>query len=50
MIGLITSLLPVVSNVLDRVLPDTVEKDKVKAELKPKCSNTPRRLNVQQPT
>lgn len=33
MIGLITSLLPVVGNVLDRVLPDTVEKDKVKAEL-----------------
>tara|TARA_R110001592_G_scaffold180466_1_gene422802 strand:- start:579 stop:983 length:405 start_codon:yes stop_codon:yes gene_type:complete len=33
MIGLISSLLPVVSSVLDRVLPDTVEKDKVKAEL-----------------
>lgn len=33
MMGLITSLLPVVGNVLDRVLPDTVEKDKVKAEL-----------------
>lgn len=33
MIGLISSLLPVVGNVLDRVLPDTVEKDKVKAEL-----------------
>lgn len=33
MIGLITSLLPVVGNVLDRVLPDTVEKDKIKAEL-----------------
>ena len=33
MIGLITSLLPVVGNVLDRVLPDTVEKDRVKAEL-----------------
>jgi len=33
MIGLITTLLPVVSNVLDRVLPDTVAKDKVKAEL-----------------
>lgn len=33
MIGLIASLLPVVGNVLDRVLPDTVEKDKVKAEL-----------------
>ena len=33
MIGLISSLLPVVGNVLDRVLPDTVEKDKVRAEL-----------------
>tara|TARA_Y100000590_G_scaffold377798_1_gene444287 strand:+ start:336 stop:734 length:399 start_codon:yes stop_codon:yes gene_type:complete len=33
MIGLVTSLLPVVGNVLDRVLPDTVEKDRVKAEL-----------------
>lgn len=33
MIGLITSLLPVVGNVLDRVLPDTVERDKVKSEL-----------------
>lgn len=33
MIGLITSLLPVFGNVLDRVLPDTVEKDKIKAEL-----------------
>ena len=33
MIGLVTSLLPVVGNVLDRVLPDTVEKDKVRAEL-----------------
>lgn len=33
MIGLISSLLPVVGSVLDRVLPDTVEKDKVKAEL-----------------
>ena len=33
MLGLIGSLLPVVGNVLDRVLPDTVEKDKVKAEL-----------------
>jgi hypothetical protein len=33
MIGLISSLLPVVGKVLDRVLPDTVEKDKVRAEL-----------------
>ena len=33
MIGLISSLLPVVGNALDRVLPDTVEKDKVRAEL-----------------
>jgi hypothetical protein len=33
MIGLISSLLPVVSSVLDRVLPDTAERDKVKAEL-----------------
>lgn len=33
MIGLIGSLLPVVGKVLDRVLPDTVEKDKVRAEL-----------------
>ena len=33
MIGLISSLLPVGSSVLDRVLPDTVEKDKIKAEL-----------------
>ena len=33
MINLIGSLLPVVGNVLDRVLPDQVERDKVKAEL-----------------
>jgi hypothetical protein len=33
MIGLIGSLIPVVGKVLDRVLPDTVEKDKVRAEL-----------------
>lgn len=33
MIGLVSSLLPVVGNVLDRVLPDQVERDKVKAEL-----------------
>ena len=33
MIGLISSLLPVVGNVLDRVIPDTAERDKVKAEL-----------------
>jgi len=33
MIGLIGSLIPVVGKVLDRVLPDTAEKDKVRAEL-----------------
>ncbi len=33
MINLITTLLPVVGSVLDRILPDQVERDKVKAEL-----------------
>ncbi len=33
MLPLIAALLPIASSVLDRVLPNTVEKDKVKAEL-----------------
>lgn len=33
MLPLLTALTPILGSVLDRVLPDTVEKDKVKAEL-----------------
>ncbi len=39
MLPLIAALLPIASNVLDRVLPDTVEKDKVKAELQRELLN-----------
>jgi hypothetical protein len=34
MIGLIGSLLPIVGKALDKVLPDTAERDKVHAELR----------------
>lgn len=33
MLPIISAVMPLLGNVLDRVLPDTVEKDKVKAEL-----------------
>ena len=39
MLPLITAILPIASSILDRILPDTVEKDKIKAAMQAELIN-----------